>query len=169
MTIVRIDSIFIITLVAICGLISCVPQKVVVRDHRTDSVRVVKEVQVVERWRDTTIYIQLPAEVREVIRRDSSRLETSAAVSDARINSDGTLYHSLRNKIEKRPVVVPVKDTQTKEHRDSVIIREAIKEVPIAMPLTWWQKFWQRSGQIAWGLLISLIGIKLLTRKTLWW
>ena len=44
-----------------------------------------------------TVTVQLPQERIEVIRRDSSHLETILAVSDARIQADGTII--IRYKI----------------------------------------------------------------------
>ncbi len=66
-------------------------------------------VEYIERVRDTTIYIPVPVEVKEiVVRRDSSYLSTSLAESQAIIMPDGALFHSLQNRPLSVPVVVPV-------------------------------------------------------------
>ncbi len=58
------------------------------------------------RW--DTAYIEIPPQSAERVANDSvSHLETDFAVSDARINPDGTLFHNLLNKTQKRPVAVP--------------------------------------------------------------
>lgn len=93
-----------------------------------------------------TVEIPLPAESSSQIVRDStSHLETSLALSDAWINPDGTLGHSIQNKPEslKSDIPVAVKDTQT---NNSAV---KVKEVPVPYPvekkvekeLSAWQKF----------------------------
>lgn len=58
--------------------------------------------------RDTTIYVKLPPEVKEVVvyPTDTSDLETSLAESRAYVDSLG-LHHSLRNKDRNWGVSVP--------------------------------------------------------------
>ncbi len=152
-------------ILVVFGATSCCPRGAAVRSFRGDSVRVERSVELVERWRDTTVYLSVPAENREALRRDSSLLETSVAVSLARIEADGSLFHSLRNREQTKPVVVPVKDIRLTEKRDSVVVREMVREIAVAAPLSWWQKFWQRSGQAAWGVLALIAGVGLLRRK----
>lgn len=56
-------------------------------------------------WIPDTVRVRLPAErTEQTVRQDSSHLETSAAVSDARINPDGSLTHSLENKQEDQEI-----------------------------------------------------------------
>ena len=79
------------------------------------------------------------------------------AESDAWINPDGTLGHSIKNKQEKlkSDVPVPVKDTQTNNSS------ARIREVPVPYPvekkvekeLSAWQKF--RLGSF-WYLSVAL-------------
>lgn len=72
-----------------------------------------------------SIYIQLPAEEKTNTTQDSSHLETSVAISDAWIDNEGELNHTLKNK--DKPIKAPI-DTmfvvQTKE-----VSKE--KEVPV--------------------------------------
>lgn len=109
---------------------------------------------------DDTILVRLPAErTEQTVRQDSSHLETSAAVSDARINPDGSLTHSLENKQDdqkistKRPI----------EYRDSIVYRdrevEVEKIVPVERELTWWQQTQIR------GFWVAIIIILVLLRK----
>ena len=90
---------------------------------------------------------------------DSSHLETSAAVSDARINPDGSLSHSLENKTDDReiPTQRPI------EYRDSIVYRdrevEVEKIVEVERKLTWWQQTQIR------GFWVTIIIILVLLRK----
>ena len=88
------------------------------------------------------------------VRQDSSHLETSAAVSDARINPDGSLSHSLENKTDDReiPTQRPI------EYRDSIVYRdrevEVEKIVEVERKLTWWQ---QTKMKGFWVLLVVIV------------
>ena len=85
--------------------------------------------------------------------------ETSAAVSDARINPDGSLSHSLENKTDDReiPTQRPI------EYRDSIVYRdrevEVEKIVEVERKLTWWQQTQIR------GFWVAIIIILVLLRK----
>ncbi len=114
--------------------------------NNSDSIRI----EYIETVRIDTVQvlIPIPAESsRQVVKDSTSHLETSLAVSDAWINADGSLGHSIKNKDSpiKADVPVQVKDTQTNKSSES------IKEVPVpypvkdkvyvATPLSSWQKF----------------------------
>lgn len=124
-------------------LSGCCRKGLTQQSARLDSVRVVHETKYVERLRDTVIYIQLPAESREIETRcDSSTLETSVALSRARINPDGTLFHNLENKPVKLSTPVVVKDTEQYERQDSIVYRDnyvtdtiTVKHIPQSY---WW-------------------------------
>ncbi len=95
--------------------------------------------------------IRLPAErTDQTVRTDSSHLETTTAVSDIRINPDGSLTHSLENKTDdlKIPTERPI------EYRDSIVYRdrdvEVEKIVEVERELTWWQQTQMRGF---WALL----------------
>lgn len=86
-----------------------------------------------------TVYLDIPRQTAERETRDSiSHLENDYALSDARINADGTLFHNLRTKPQKMPVVVETKI----ERRDSVIYKNREIEIPIPIEreLGWWEK-----------------------------
>ena len=111
-------------------------------------------------WIPDTVRVRLPAERPEqTVRQDSSHLETSAAVSDARINPDGSLTHSLENKQEDQeiPTQRPI------EYRDSIVYRdrevEVEKIVEVERKLTWWQQTQIR------GFWVAIIVIVVLLRK----
>ena len=101
-----------------------------------DSVRV--ETKVIVKTEKDTVYIEVPAQSAERTTQDStSHLETDFATSDARIEQDGSLYHDLKNKPQKRPAET---EKQIIE-RDSIIYRDREVEVPVPVEreLTWWE------------------------------
>lgn len=100
-----------------------------------------------------TVYLEIPAQTAERTTRDStSHLENDFAESNARINSDGTLYHDLRTKPQEKEIPIEV----PKEHKDSIIYRniEVEKIVPIERELTKWQKTQMRGF---WVVLVVLV------------
>lgn len=142
---------FLISLLALLPLSACrtakptdPPPPVILTN--SDSIRI----EYIERVRIDTVTVEIPVPVessRQVVKDSTSHLETSLAFSDAWINADGSLGHSIKNKDSpiKADVPVPVKDTQTNKSSDS------IKEVPVPVPvekkiyietpLSTWQKF----------------------------
>lgn len=99
-------------------LTACCPCRHLTTSTR-DSVRIETIVRT-ERIPDTVL-IEVPAErERQTVRDTVSRLETSFAVSDARIEPDGALFHSLENKPQKHPVPTEKQII----YRDSVIYRD---------------------------------------------
>lgn len=149
----------ILHLLAVSMLLSCRTQKesasppVVITN--SDSIRI----EYIETLRiDTvTVEIRLPAESSSQIVRDStSHLETSLAQSDAWINPDGTLGHSIKNKQEslKSDIPVAVKDTRS---NNSAIKNKGIPvpypvEKKVEKELSAWQKFRLNSF---WVLLVA--------------
>lgn len=106
-------------------------------------------------WIPDTVRVQLSAErTEQTVRQDSSHLETSAAVSDARINPDGSLSHSLENKTNDReiPTQRPI------EYRDSIVYRdreiEVEKIVEVERKLTWWQQTQMKGFWIVLAILV---------------
>ena len=86
-----------------------------------------------------TVYVALPRESeRAVVRDTASLLSTSLAVSEARINPDGTLFHSLAN----RQAAMPAAVDRVTEVRDSIIWRDrtVTQTVEVPRPLTRWQR-----------------------------
>lgn len=77
------------------------------------------------------------ASVERLVKDSSSHLETDFAKSDARINPDGSLYHSLENKEQTIPQEVEVEI----EYRDTTIYKEKTVPVPVEKELTKGQKF----------------------------
>lgn len=121
--------------------------------HQQDSVQIKVETRI--EYVPDTVYIEIPAQTAEREKADStSHLENDYATSDARINSDGTLFHNLKTKPQKKPVEFekPV------ERKDSIIYKtKTVTEVitvEVPRELTWWQKT-QIYG--FWGVLFILV------------
>lgn len=97
------------------------------------------EVKYIKEFVHDTTFVEIPAQTAERTTPDStSHLENDFAVSDAKINSDGTLSHSLKTKPQKKPVPV---DREI-ERRDSVVYVDRLVKVPVPVErqLTFWEK-----------------------------
>ncbi len=148
----HIASILIIAAVVGAMFAGCCPCRHLTTSTR-DSVRVETVIRT-ERMPDT-VFVEVPVEVfRQTVRDTTSHLETSFAVSDARILTDGALFHSLENKAQKRPVSIEKEIV----YRDSIVYRdretESIIEVP--RPLTWWQQTQIRGFYMLLALLLFI-------------
>ena len=156
-----------IALLLITALLAfgCSRKIVPIMSEKTDSIRIEHTVEYIEKLRTDTVKIEIPAQEKQVqVRDSSSHLETDFATSDARVYSDGTLYHSLRNKARTVPVAVQIKEVEKIVTRDSLVYRDTRIEVPVRLPLTWRETFWVRSGQIGWAALILVIAVFVLRK-----
>ena len=100
-----------------CGI--CKRQYIPV-ESKVDSTYIEKVVERID-----TVSIEIPGEKVYVIAVDSSHLETTVAVSDAKIDSTGMLHHSLTNKdVNLKKEIV---------YKDKIIEKrvEVEKEVPV--------------------------------------
>ncbi|WP_195393066.1 hypothetical protein [Parabacteroides distasonis] len=107
--------------------------------YQQDSVQIKVETRI--EYVPDTVYIEIPAQTAERETADStSHLENDYATSDARINPDGTLFHNLKTKPQKKPVEFekPV------EHKDSIVYKTKtvtkVRTVEVPHELTWWEK-----------------------------
>lgn len=107
--------------------------------HQQDSVQIKVETRI--EYVPDTVYIEIPAQTAERETADStSHLENDYATSDARINPDGTLFHNLKTKPQKKPVEFekPV------ERKDSIIYKTKtvteVRTVKVPRQLNWWEK-----------------------------
>lgn len=109
--------------VLVIVLSSCSPR--LITETRTEYVR--RDSTVV---RDTTIFVRLPAEVKEVMVHpaDTSFLETALAESLAYTDSLG-LHHTLRNKDRDWGVTVPKITRTVTTANESERIRTVVREV----------------------------------------
>ena len=108
-------------------------------NHQLDSVDVRGETRI--EYVPDTVFIEIPAQTSERETADStSHLENDYATSDARINPDGTLYHDLKTKPQKKPVKYekPVERKDSTIYKTKTVTETEIVKVP--RDLTWWQK-----------------------------
>lgn len=110
--------------------------------HERDSVRV--ETKTVTIYERDTVTIEIPAQTAERTTPDSlSTLENDFAISTARINPDGTLFHTLFTIPGK--FNVPFDKPIQKTENTRIQYKEIEKPVPVEVPveverkLTWWQ------------------------------
>lgn len=108
------------------------------------------ETRTVTKYLTDTVFFELPAQTAERVTRDTtSFLENDFAYSTASILSDGSLFHDLKTKPQKKPLPYQ-KPVIT---NDSVVYvdREIQVPVPVEKKLTTWQKvridaFWPLIG-----------------------
>lgn len=129
--------------IIVCALLgSCSSHKNMVTEHNeNDSVMV--EVHTNTIIVPDTVYVEIPPQIAERTTADStSHLENDYATSDARINPDGTLFHQLATKPQKKAVEVDKKI----EQRDSIVYVEKSNTetgqqiVEVERQLSWWEK-----------------------------
>lgn len=113
-----------------------------------------------------TVFVEIPAQSAErTTPEKESHLETDYAESDARINEDGTLTHTLHNKPTKQPV--PVKNSTDTVYVDKFIEKPVPVEVPkeVERELTSWQKI--RLNTWGWLATALVLCISWVCRKPL--
>ena len=109
-----------------------------------------------------TVLVEVPVESeRQTVRDTTSHLETSFAVSDARINADGSLSHSLANKPQKRSI--PTEKEVI--YRDSIVYRDRVNTeiVEVERKLTWWQQTKMKGFWIALAIIVVVYRKKIFT------
>jgi len=114
-----------------------------VAESTNDSVRV--EVRTRTEYVPDIVYVEIPAQTAERTTADSaSHLENDYAVSDARINADGTLFHRLGTKPQERPVGIqkPVVTNESIEVR----YKTRTRTVEVERELGWWERFKMDTG-----------------------
>ena len=125
-----------------CLLVGCCPCR-----HLTSSETELQRDSIQIEYRESVVYVpdtvfaEISAQTAERTTQDTlSHLENDYALSDARINTDGTLYHSLMTKPQKK--AVPTK--QQVIYRDSIVYRDRYRDREtvkvIEKKLTWLQK-----------------------------
>ena len=142
----------VLTLLVLMTTCSCWSSRQTVKEKDTTDEKV--RIEYREIIRTDTVTLRLPPERIEVIRRDSSHLETILAISDARIQPDGTIHHTLENKPYTPKTEVKYKDRETV--RDSIVYQTKEIPYPVEKELTHWQKFRMDVGGCA---AIALAGV----------
>lgn len=101
------------------GCSTCRKAATQVVEQRQDSTRIEYRERTV--YVPDTVFVEIPAQTAERTTADSvSHLENDYASTDARINIDGTLTHTLLSKPQKKPVPTEKKI----EYRDSIVYRD---------------------------------------------
>lgn len=142
----------ILFIILLAVMTACCPCRHLTTSTR-DSVRIETIVRT-ERVPDT-VFVEVPVErERQTVRDTTSHLETSFAISDARINPDGALFHSLENKPQNRPV--PTEKEVI--YRDSIIYRDRTNTeiIEVERELTWWQQTKMRGFWILLAVVVFL-------------
>lgn len=149
-------------IVVLCAIMSavtgCCPTRPIATSTR-DSVRVKTVIRT--EYIPDTVFIEIPVESeRQTVRDTTSHLETSFAVSDAHINPDGSLFHSIANKPQKRPIATEKEVI----HKDSIVYRDRTQTevVKVERELTRWQKIQMR------GFWVALVVLLLTYGQSLW-
>lgn len=130
-----------VLIIAIIALTGCKSAKQVQNQLPVVPIETNTDTKIIHTESIDTVFVEIPAQSAERTTPERfSHLETDYAQSDAKINTDGTLTHTLKNKPTKHPA--PVKNTA-----DTVYVEKAIeKPVPVEVPfpiereLTWWEK-----------------------------
>lgn len=136
-------------IIAICTLmmllVGCAAprQALTQTNEKQDSVHVEYREKII--YVPDTVYLEIPAQTAERTTQDStSHLENDFAESDARINADGTLYHDLKTKPQKKPIPtereIIERDSTTFHEHSNTETEQVIKEVEVEKPLSWFQK-----------------------------
>lgn len=103
-----------------------------------------------------TVFIEIPVQSAEKTTPEGfSHLETDVAESDAKINPDGTLSHSIKNK--PTPLPAPVKNTA------DTIVQEVYveKPVPVEVPKIVERELtrWEKTRLNTWGWLLATFAL----------
>lgn len=122
-----------------CGTSRHIPTQV--QEQKRDSMRVEYREHVI--FVPDTVYVEIPPQTAERTTADSvSHLENDYASSDARLNFDGTLTHTLFTK----PQTMSVPTERKIECRDSIVYRDRVikgKETVteyVEHKLSWWER-----------------------------
>lgn len=133
----------------------CSP-KVIPPTEVRDSTRVIIREHLVH----DSVFVQIPIEVEKIVTKsDSSHLENSYSKSDAWIDNDGDLHHTLESKPQKVkvPVDIPVTDTTTYKEHHEVPHTEYIE---VEKKLTWWQQTQMIGFKFMLFLILASLAIK---------
>lgn len=134
---------------------SCGVHKALPLESNKDSVSVVVKERVI--YRDSLIYVEVPAEAESSVLSDTdtSRLETSLALSEAWV-SNGNLNHTLQHKPDMRlPKIISIPVYLKSEKTEHLSSKVEVKEIVTEKQLNHWQIFRMTLGTIA----LAIIGL----------
>lgn len=161
-----------ILFVALFSLASCRSGKVIYSPpvvlNNADSIRI--ETVTITKLDTVTVFVEVPAQSAERhTAAGNSHLETDFAQSDAWINDDGTLSHTLENKPQSLAADVTVPNTCQETNTANVSVKEIPVEVPtiveVERDFTWWEQF--RLKAFWFLIIIILAGVGWNLRKPL--
>ena len=141
-----------ILILSLVLLVSCKPKQILQTVVKDSIVYRTIEREVI---RIDTVTINLPQVEKQVIKQDSSFIETKYSTSKAVILKSGLLYHNLINKPLQLIEQVNVIDRVV--YKDSIVFQTKIEQVAIKKPLTKLQRFLFYSGIALWLILIFVI------------
>ena len=161
-------------LVSILLIVSgCCTHRRVVEQNTTaiqqkDSADIEVKVEKVIEYHTDTVFVEIPAQTAERTTVDStSHLENDFALSDARINLDGTLYHDLRTKPQKKAAEVNIptirNDSVRTEYKTKIKYVTLTEKKEVEKELTWWQHTCIK--WFPWCLILLIIAIGYIFRK----
>lgn len=151
----------IITIAATIFLVSCGSSKhLTIQERQRDSVRVEYRQRTV--FVPDTVFVEIPAQKAERTTKDgSSHLENDYASSDARVNADGTLTHTLNSKPQAKPMHIkrPVEYRDSIVYKDRIINKKNTVNKYVEHKLSWWEQ-----TQI-YGFWVAIIVVAITYRK----
>lgn len=125
-------------------LSGCHPCKSLTAEQTIDSTRVEYRERTV--YVPDTILVSIPLQSAERTTADSvSHLENEYAESDARINTDGTLYHSLLTKPQEKAVPTQRKETE----KEKTVYKNRIITKTKTVTIEKKESFWVRARNAA--------------------
>lgn len=109
-----------------------------------------------------TVFVEIPKQTAERTTADSvSHLENDYASSDARINTDGTLTHTLQSKKQ----VKPIPTEKRIEYRDSIVYRDrGHTQTNTVTEYVERKRSWWKQTQI-YGFWVAIIIVAIVYRK----
>lgn len=144
-----------------CGTSRRAMMPEIVTVHERDTVRI--ETVIETTLTPDTVFVEIPAQTAERTTADSlSFLENKFAMSTARINPDGTLFHTLMTKPGTMSFDVMIPTTTSTINGEH--IREIEKPYPVEVPVaverdfTFWERICIKFAPYAFGLLILAFG-----------
>lgn len=132
----------------------------------------IKETTVVKTiYVPVTVEVPIPQQSESIVTAaDTSRVETDIAVSEAWINEDGTLYHSIENKPVTYTAETYVPQTTTDHNIEAIKTKEIPVPQPYAVEVERKLTLMEQIKLSSWWLLliISLFSISYIFRNPLY-
>ena len=150
-----------IVMMLLVGLLAgCKTKKFIEKSEKEDSVRIEYREKIVKV--PVNVIVEVPVEKKVQMDRDSSHLETSFAVSDAKmVWIDGVLF--LRHSLENKPQKIEKKDSVPVTEKEKVVwktrrVTYTKRDIQyVEKKLSWWQKGLMWSGGI--GIVVLFLFI----------